>query len=270
MTIATQGKKIGENKHKGAMHHIKMNENDDAWHLILVDDDDEYLEVACEELKDYGFSVKNFQDGPPLLDHFAAGNSADVIVLDWKLPSLTGIDLLRQLRRQGVMIPVIILTALSGTAFELAALDCGALDFIDKSRGVPILAKRARLVVEAAKLPRGVPAEEVLEHGALILRPRLSRAYWRGIDVDLTVTEFNIVRRLVERPGDHVSYRAIYDCVHHCGFIAGSGEDGYRTNVRSSIKRIRNKFRGIDPDFDEIENFTAFGYCWRHSPKLRS
>jgi two-component system response regulator ChvI len=51
--------------------------------------------------------------------------------------------------------------------------------------------------------------------------------------------------------------------VHHCGFIAGSGEDGYRTNVRSSVKRIRNKFRAIDADFQEIENFAAFGYCWR-------
>jgi two-component system response regulator ChvI len=47
------------------------------------------------------------------------------------------------------------------------------------------------------------------------------------------------------------------------GFIAGAGEDGYRANVRSAIKRIRNKFRGCDPAFDEIKNYTSFGYCWR-------
>ncbi len=86
-------------------------------------------------------------------------------------------------------------------------------------------------------------------------------------DVDLTLTEYNIVHRLAEQIGDYVSYRAIYDCVHHAGFIAGNGDDGYRTNVRSSMKRIRNKFRAIDADFVEIENFPAFGYRWRNAPE---
>ena len=96
-----------------------------------------------------------------------------------------------------------------------------------------------------------------------MLRPRISRAYWAGQDVNLTVTEYNIVQRLTARAGEFVSYRAIYDCVHHAGFIAGRGDDGYRTNVRSSMKRIRNKFRAIDGSFSEIENFPAFGYRWR-------
>jgi two-component system response regulator ChvI len=236
--------------------------------LLLVDDDNDYLEAASAELDDYGFDIVCFQDGPPMLAYFAEGNSAHVILIDWNLPSMRGIDLLPQLRRQGVKIPVIILTALSGTDVEIAALDRGALDFVDKSRGVPVLAKRVRLIAEASKLSPGMPAEEVVEHGALLLRPRLSRAYWRGVDVDLTVTEFNIVRRLIESAGDHVTYREIYDCVHYCGFVAGSGEDGYRTNVRSSIKRIRNKFRAVDPNFEDIENFTAFGYCWKNPPTV--
>lgn len=240
--------------------------DDGPLRLALVDDDDDFREVVSAELEDHGFSVVTFTDGPPLLTYFAAGNEVDVIVLDWNLPTTNGIDLLPQLRRQGVGIPVVILTALSGTSFEMAALDRGALDFIDKSRGVPVLARRAQLIAEAAKQPPGAPKEEQIELGPLILRQRLSRAYWRGIDVDLTVTEFNIVQKLVENAGDHVTYRAIYDCVHHCGFIAGSGEDGYRTNVRSSVKRIRNKFRAIDADFQEIENFAAFGYCWRKTP----
>ncbi len=239
---------------------------EEQFRLVLVDDDDDYREVAGAELGDYGFDVIDFPDGPALLDHFATGNTTDLIVLDWNMPTTNGIDILPQLRRQGVRIPVIILTAQSGIAHEMAALECGALDFIDKSRGIPVLAKRARLVADASKLPSGVSTPETIEHGALVLRPRLSRAYWRGTDVELTVTEFNIVLRLVENPGDHVTYRAIYDCVHHCGFIAGSGEDGYRTNVRSSVKRIRNKFRSIDADFKEIENFTAFGYFWRNPP----
>lgn len=243
----------------------------DRLKLVLVDDDDDYREAIGAELGDHGFLVTDFDDGAKMFAYFESGNDADVIVLDWNLPSTPGIDLLPQLRRQGVKIPVIILTGVSsGTAHEVTALDRGALDFVEKSRGVPILAKRARLIVEATKLPPDVPTEEIVELGDLTLKPRLSRAYWKGQDVDLTVTEFNIVRRLVDNAGEHVTYRAIYDCVHHSGFIAGSGEDGYRTNVRSSVKRIRNKFRSLDSEFVEIENFPAFGYCWRVRPKLAS
>ncbi len=59
-----------------------------------------------------------------------------------------------------------------------------------------------------------------------------------------------------------MTYRSLYDRVHYEGFIAGSGDQGYRTNVRSVIKRIRKKFREVDPTFAEIENYLAFGYCW--------
>ena len=60
-----------------------------------------------------------------------------------------------------------------------------------------------------------------------------------------------------------MTYRAVYDRPHYEGFIAGIREDGYRANVRSAIKRIRNKFRACDSAFEEIENYTGFGYCWR-------
>jgi two-component system, OmpR family, response regulator ChvI len=89
---------------------------------------------------------------------------------------------------------------------------------------------------------------------------------WGDADVGLTLTEFNIVHLMAANVGEYVTYRAIYDCVHSEGFVAGNGKDGYRTNVRSLIKRIRNKFRCIDVDFAEIENFPAFGYRWRRAP----
>ena len=60
-----------------------------------------------------------------------------------------------------------------------------------------------------------------------------------------------------------MTYRSLYDRLHYEGFIAGSGNDGFRANVRSAIKRIRNKFRACDPAFDEIENYNGFGYGWR-------
>ena len=102
--------------------------------------------------------------------------------------------------------------------------------------------------------------DESLQCGRLTLKPHVGRAFWGEVDVNLTLSEFNIVRLLAKSAGEHVTYRAVYDCMRHEGFIAGSGEDGYRTNVRSSIKRIRNKFRAIDPDFAAIR--TSFGYRW--------
>ena len=98
--------------------------------------------------------------------------------------------------------------------------------------------------------------------GHLTLRPAISRAYWNGVDVELTLGEYNIVQLLASSVGRYVTYRAIYDRLHYEGFIAGSGEYGYRANVRSAIKRIRNKFRDCDSTFGEIINYTAFGYCW--------
>ena len=98
--------------------------------------------------------------------------------------------------------------------------------------------------------------------GKLVLELSVSRACWDGVDLGLTVGEYNIVHLLVSNVGRYVTYRAIYDRLHYEGFIAGSGDDGYRANVRSAIKRIRNKFRDLDLTFAEIENYSSFGYCW--------
>ena len=99
--------------------------------------------------------------------------------------------------------------------------------------------------------------------GKLLLRPQTSRASWSGVDVGITLGEYNIVHLLASNAGRYVTYRAIYDRLHYEGFVAGDGADGYRANVRTAIKRIRNKFRSFDASFDEIENYTGFGYCWK-------
>jgi len=235
---------------------------------MFVDDDDLYREAVAMELAEHGFVVDSFADGTALLDSLAGGASADVIVLDWSMPVTSGIDLLPKLRRKGVVLPVVFLTGRSSPTHETLAFDRGALDFVDKTRGVPILARRLRLIVEGGKRPVAMEAGEIIHCGRLMLKPPVSRAYWNDMDVNLTLTEFNIVHLLASNIGEHVTYRAVYDCMHYIGFIAGSGEDGYRTNVRSSIKRIRNKFRAIDPTFAEIENFPSFGYRWGRAAPL--
>src|SRR5262245_10933082 len=230
--------------------------------VAFVEDDDDYREAVSGELADHGFEVTTFPDGNALLTAFTDGGEADIIVLDWSLPSVAGIDLLPKLRRMGVVLPVVFLTGRTQPAYEKLALDRGALDFVDKSRGVPILAQRLRIIIDSTKKSSDPEFEGNFHCGRLLLKPGISRAYWDDTDINLTLTEFKIVHLLASSIGTYVTYRAVYDCMHYVGFIAGSGENGYRTNVRSCIKRIRNKFRAVDPAFNEIDNYQSFGYRW--------
>ena len=234
----------------------------DTVRVLFVEDDNDFREALADQLSDLGFAVQEFADGAALLGSLDTAIDADIIVLDWRLPDTSGIELLSQLRRRGVNLPVVFLTGHTQTSRESLAFDRGAVDFIDKARGVEVLVRRLKRVVGGAKPAAGQPPDKRMVLGKLVLRPAVSRAYWNEVDVGLTVGEYNIVHLLASNVGRYVTYRAIYDRLHYEGFIAGSGEHGYRGNVRSFIKRIRNKFRRLDPTFVEIENYLAFGYCW--------
>ena len=235
--------------------------------VVLVEDDELYRETLTYELSRQGFVVRSFSDGASLLNSLNAAVDAavdaDVVILDWRLPKMSGIDLLLQLRRHGVNLPVVFLTRCGQGANESLAIDVGAIDWSDRSRGTEIFVKRLKRVVEAAKPEVAVPHEERIVCGKLVLRPAIGRAYWNDVDLGLTIGEYNIVYLLASKAGSFVTYRAVYDRLRYEGFIAGTGEDGFRANVRSAIKRIRNKFRACDPTFDKIENYTGFGYCWK-------
>lgn len=233
--------------------------------VVLADDDDRFRHMVAAELGDQGFEVTDFADGMSLLRHLADGHAADIAILDWRMPSMSGLELLDRIRRQGSVLPAIFLTGMPERAFEATAFDRGAVDFVDKSRGAEILIKRIRRAVEAGGVQVRLDDGD-LNRGRLRLHAKVKRAYWDGVDVNLTVTEYNIVLRLAGDAGEYIGYRDLYDCVHRQGFVAGAGENGYRTNVRSSMRRIRDKFRAIDPDFGEIENFPSFGYRWRSQP----
>jgi two-component system response regulator ChvI len=249
--------------------------------VVLVESDQHYREVLTFELLCQGFVVHAFADGASLLGSLASVIDADLAVLDWDLPNMPGIKLMAQLREHGINLPVVFLTGkvIAGNehercllaprealnAYECMAFDHGAVDFIAKSRAREVLVRRLRNVVELAKLKAkaDLPVQKRLACDKLLLKPETSRALWNGADVDLTLGEYKLVHLLVSNAGSFVTYRAAYDRLRFEGFIAGSGNDGFRANVRSAIKRIRNKFRACDPTFDEIENYTGFGYCWR-------
>jgi two-component system response regulator ChvI len=233
-------------------------------HLLLVDDDDLFRESLGLNLIDEGYEITSFCNGYEALLYFESGGSADVALLDWRMPNLTGLEVLRRMRHAGITIPVIFLTVLSDDIYEEAALAGGAVEFIDKSRRLPILLKRLQLIAEGVRPALDSEPRRAISMslGLLELRFDVNRALWGGQTVDLTLTEFKIVTLLAEKAEQDVGYREIYDLVHGKDFIAGHGSEGYRANVRTFIKRIRKKFRDGDPDFDHIENYPGFGYRW--------
>ena len=235
-------------------------------HVVLVDDDPLFRESLGLNLADHGFNVTDFDDGAQALRYFAGGGTADAVLLDWRLPGIDGLAVLRRMRAIDVHVPVIFLTVLSDEDYEKEALRWGAVDFIDKSRSLGIILRRLRVITEggrqAAPADEGSDLSQPLTRGRLELRTHISRAYYDGRRVDLTLTEFNIVRLLVGAADADVSYRQIYDLVRGKDFIAGDGEEGFRVNVRSFIKRVRQKFRDIDEGFDCIANYPGFGYRW--------
>ncbi len=241
--------------------------------IVVVDDDALFRELLERNLGDAGYRVVGFEGGEEALTEIGGVDAPDLVVLDWRMPGITGIEVLRRLRVTAPNLPVIFLTALSDQIYEEAALIGGAVDFVEKTRSFAILLRRIELAIGTAReavVPSNghaaapaASAAAIERIGPLELAHETARASWNGTQVDLTLGEYNIVRYLAERAGQDVRYRELYDLVRGKGFIAGAGADGYRANVRTFIKRIRQKFRDMDPAFDRIENYPGFGYRWR-------
>jgi two-component system response regulator ChvI len=235
----------------------------DAVRVLLFDGDPIHREALTDELSKQGFVIRSFGDSGALLGALrdAVDVDVDVIVV---LPKESSLDLLIKLQRQGVTVPVIFPGARSLPA-----------QAVSKLQGLEVLARRLRSVALESVVKACGPTDQAPHDGSVIcgrlhLRSDDRRACWDGLDVGVSYGEYNLIHMLVSDVGQYRTYRAIYDRLHYVGFIAGSGSDGYRANVRSVIKRIRNKFRAIDPAFDEIESYTGFGYCWRKPTADRS
>jgi two-component system response regulator ChvI len=198
---------------------------------------------ARERLRGLGYVVQG-------LDASAADIDADIVVVDRSLMGMWS-----PLNTQNVNAPVVFINGLA-----LPQADYGS-DVINGSIDADSLFSALRLAATFAERGKADPAEEGMTCGNLKLHS--GRAFWNDVDLGLTIGEYKIIELLASRPGQHFTYRAIYDRLRHEGFVSGDGPQGYWANVRSAIKRVRSKFRAFDPAFVEIENYAAFGYRWR-------
>lgn len=122
-----------------------------------------------------------------------------------------------------------------------------------------------RIVLVIVKVPADQtepPAPARTRIGALELCDYSNRAFWKGRRLELTRSEFKILRFLATAKRD-CSHQQIYEQVRGPGFAVGEGGEGYRMCSRTFIKRIREKFEAVDPKFSAIVTYQGFGYRWK-------
>jgi two-component system response regulator ChvI len=226
--------------------------------IALVDDDRNIQTSVTMALEAEGFTVRCYSDGAEALRGLSS-QPADLAILDIKMPRMDGMELLGHLRKQSGM-PVIFLTSKDDEVDEVLGLRMGADDYIKKPFSQRLLIERIRALLRRGEVGRGGPeadAEPVVQRGDLILDPARHQCTWRGENVDLTVTEFLILKSLAMRPG-HVKNRdQLMDGAY--------GEHIYvddRT-IDSHIKRLRKKFKTVDAEFSQIETLYGVGYRYR-------
>ena len=227
--------------------------------IALVDDDRNILTSVSIALQAEGFVTRVYTDPGAALKAFM-DKQPDLGVFDIKMPHMDGIELLRRVREFST-IPVIFLTSKDDELDEALGLAMGADDYISKPFSQRLLIARIRALLRRQELAQGTaspnesePEPALLERGRLVMDPARHKVLWDGKDVTLTVTEFLILEALAQRPGVVKTRNQLLDIAYQ--------DDVYvddRT-IDSHIKRIRRKFRAVDPQFDAIETLYGVGY----------
>ena len=229
--------------------------------IVLVDDDRNILTSVKMTLEAEGFTVRTYPDGEAAL-HGLIQQPANLAILDIKMPRLDGMELLEKLRQSPATLamPVIFLTSKDEEIDEIMGLRMGADDYIRKPFSQRLLLERISSLLrrqQARSQPTNTDPSNHVVRGHLTLDNARHACTWKGKAVDLTVTEFLLVKALVAHPGHVKSRDQLMDTAY--------GESIYvddRT-IDSHIKRVRKKFRETDDDFAQIETLYGVGYRYK-------
>ncbi len=229
-----------------------------AQKIALVDDDRNILTSVSIALEGEGYDVRTYSDGDEALRGLAS-TPVDLAVLDIKMPRMDGMELLSRLRKTS-SVPVIFLTSKDDEVDELLGLRMGADDYIRKPFSQRLLIERIRAILRREELARDdteSDPEAVITRGPMELDGNRHSCTWHGKPINLTVTEFLLVRALAQRPGHVKSRDQLMDAAY--------GDHIYvddRT-IDSHVKRIRKKFKVADPQFSQIETLYGVGYKYK-------
>ena len=221
--------------------------------IALVDDDRHLLTSVTMALEAEGFVVRPHSDPLKALQDLLS-RPVDLAVLDIKMPQMDGLELLTQLRKHSA-VPVVFLTSKDAEDDQLYGLSQGADDYITKPFSIRLLIERIRAILRRAEPVKNADSERMLlVRGPLVLDEDRHLCTWRGEALSLTVTEFLLLKALAQHPGHVKSRNQLMDAAY--------GDQIYvedRT-IDSHVKRIRKKFRVIDPAFSQIETLYGVGY----------
>lgn len=226
--------------------------------IALVDDDRNILTSVSIAMQAEGFVTRVYSDSEAAL-HAILENPPDLGIFDIKMPKMDGLELLRRVREKSNL-PIIFLTSKDEELDEALGLAMGADDYIKKPFSQRLLIARVKSILRRLDLAKATDQEldaegmEPLVRGALEMDPARHIVKWDGNDVTLTVTEFMILETLANRPGVVKSRNQLMDAAYQ--------DDVYvddRT-IDSHIKRLRRKFREVDPEFDAIDTLYGAGY----------
>ena len=238
--------------------------------ITLVDDDENIVASVSMALESHGHTVKAYYDGASGLAALES-DPPDLAILDVKMPRMDGMEVLRRLRQTSDL-PVIILTSKDEEIDEILGFNLGADDYIHKPFSQRLLIERVKAVLrrsrdgedeetaaDGAAGPAGASGAKPLKRGKLTLDPARHDSLWDGKPVKLTVTEFLLLQSLAQRPGFVKSRDNLMDAAYDDQVYVDD-----RT-IDSHIKRMRKKFRQVDPEFDAIETLYGVGYRYRES-----
>lgn len=227
--------------------------------IFLVDDDRNILLSVSMALESEGYNIETFSDGEKGLKAILEYNP-DLVVLDVKMPRMDGIEVLSKLREESD-VPVIFLTSKDDEVDQVIGLRMGADDYITKPFSQRLLIERIRVLLRRSELTQAIVDQgnkpALIQYGDLTLDDARHLCSWQNIPLNLTVTEYLLVKALAEHPG-HVKNRdQLIDMAY------GENIHVDDRTIDSHIKRVRKKFKKIDDTFDRIETLYGVGYKYR-------
>ncbi|MET0049829.1 MAG: proteobacterial dedicated sortase system response regulator [Candidatus Thiodiazotropha sp.] len=224
--------------------------------IALIEDE----QVIRDNYRDYltrqGYLVKGYASRAEASSAFARG-LPDLVILDIGLGEDVdgGFELCRELRQRSATLPIIFLTARDTEIDSVVGLRLGADDYISKETSQPyLLARIAALFRRVTAMQTPDTDQPPLQRNELSLNSDRLDARWRGVSLDLTVTEFWMLLALARHPG-HVRSRD--QLMQEAQIFVD------RNSISTHIKRIRRKFEAIDADFDHIDTVYGAGYRWK-------
>ncbi len=221
--------------------------------LLVVDDEPNILELLATSLRFAGFEVHTATNGTQAVA-LSAGLDPDLIVLDVMMPGLDGFEVVRRIRADGQLAPVLFLTARDAVEDRIAGLTLGADDYVTKPFSLGELVARIRAVLRRAGMTPH-PESEPLVFADIELDEDAHEVRKAGEVVDLSPTEFKLLRYLMANPGRVLSKAQILDHVWHYDF------GGEATVVESYISYLRRKVDTTQPRL--LHTVRGVGYVLR-------